>query len=286
MRVFHGLQAFRGLALGTLLIGLTAEAQELPQKASSVKSLEPVPVRSTEAIKTRGGRSIVIANPMLDEESSAKTNDLQTYLMPEDLIDQMTNRWDFQLQEFAIRQSYNTHSRDSRLSRSTSGSPAEEQKVRENMASFMKRYMVRKGLPKYLTTKKSTRFIGEQYIKAEAMVQRAGRVEFKGKDESWKFGTGINPFTTKAWLKYSNPTSSVELYNIFEKKNSLGIAFFTQRGRYIPNAGYLIQKNSFITGTKFRYSRVLEYELKSAWPLYKGDLLNNTVTSVSSTYRF
>lgn len=287
MRARHSLQGLRGLALSLSLVGLTAQAQPQSVNAtSSAESLDPVPVQTTQAIRARGGRSIVIANPMIDEETSSKGSDLKTYLMPDDLIDQITNRWDFELQEFAFRQSYNEHSRDSRLSRALSGSPQQEARVRGTMADFMKRYMIRKGLPQYLSTKKSTRFIGEQYIKAEAAVQKAGRVEFKGKDDSWKFATGVNPFTTKVWLKYSSPHSSLELYNIFEKKNSLGVAFFTQQGRYIPNAGYLIQENALVAGTKFRYSRVIEYELKSSWPLYRGDPLNNTVTTISSTYRF
>jgi len=273
----------RYLALGSLVLGLTAQAE--PQSRN--RNLEPQAILSTKASKGKSGRSIVIAHP-LDPDTSIPSagKDLDTYLMPDELINQMESKYYFKIREFSAKQSFSLHSRDSRLQRNYIGTPSEEQAMREEMASFMKRYMIRKGLPKYLSSKKETRFIGDQYQRAESFVQNAGRIEIKSKDESWKFGSGINPFTTKAWLKYSNPRSTVELYNVFEKKDSLGISVFRQEGRYMPMAQYLILRNSFVTGVKYRHSPVLDSEIRTSLPLYQRGLWNHTVTSISSTYRF
>jgi hypothetical protein len=265
---------------------MSLPVQAEPRSKSKKIDLDtPHFLKKTKAKSGRGGKSIVIAHPMLDSPESAG-RDLETYLMPAELIEQMEGKYYFKIKEYSVKQSLSLHSRDSKLQRNYLGTPAEEQATRQEMASFMKRYMIRKGLPKYLSSKKATRVIGDSYQKAETFVQNAGRIEIKSKDESWKFASGINPFTTKAWLKYSSPTSSIELFNVFEQKDSLGIQIFRQEGRYVPMAQYLILQNAFETGLKFRYSPMLDSELKTTLPLYERNVWNHAVTSISSTYRF
>jgi hypothetical protein len=282
MCVSFGQLSRKSLALASLIMSLTVQAQTRSKK---VDLDTPRVLNKTRAQKGRGGKSIVIAHPMLDTPQSAG-RDLETYLMPDELINQMEGKYYFKIKDYSLKQGLSLHSRDSKLQRNYLGTPAEEQATREEMASFMKRYMIRKGLPKYLSSKKATRVIGDSYQKAETFVQNAGRIEIKSEDESWKFGSGINPFTTKAWLKYSSPTSSIELFNVFEQKDSLGIQIFRQEGRYVPMAQYLILQNAFETGLKFRYSPLLDSELKTTLPLYQRNVWNHAVTSISSTYRF
>ncbi|MEO5667996.1 MAG: hypothetical protein ABIR96_08055 [Bdellovibrionota bacterium] len=282
MLLFCRQRAFKGFALSAVLSGLTAQAQT----ASHVTNVEPQPVERTIATQDSNGRSIVIARPL---EPEATNNDLEAYFMPDELVDQMESRYYQRIRDYSLKQGFYENARDTRLKRTYGGSPAEEQAMRQEMAEFMKRYMIRKGIPKYLSSKKQTRFIGEQYQKAETLVQNASRIEISSKSgnkDAWKFGTGINPMNTKAWMKYSNTNSSIELYNYFDRHDKLCLSLTHQQGMYLPSAEYNFLDKSLDTGVKFRHSGSHESQLRTSFPLGESGSLKNVRTSISSTYRF
>ncbi len=277
--------ALPALFVLSLPTGLTTEARAQtalpsapPRTALSSAGIDPFATQPA-------GQSVVLAQPFFEPPPSF-LNDLDTHFMADEMVDKIEDRYYMKLRDFSLKQGYMLHTRDSRLQRNLPGSPAEEQAVRQEMARSMRQYMIFRGLPKYLSSKKETRFLGESYTQAVNLAQTVGRIEIKSKDESWKFSSGINPFTTKAWAKYSSPSSTLELYNIFNRKDSLGLVASTTQGRYVPMAQYLILRNALETGVKVKFSPMLESELKTQFPFEKPDVLEHCVTKIATSYRF
>jgi hypothetical protein len=268
----------RGLLAASLMGGLMPSALAQPAPSSA-------PVSPSSLKEGPQPQSIVLARPLQDSVPNF-LNELDTYFMPDELVTSIEDRYHMKLRDFSMKQGYLLHTRDARLQRTYLGTPLEEQAMRFEMAQSMSRYMLLRGLPKYLSSKKETRFIGESYEQAVSFAKNVGRIEIQSKDESWKFGSGINPFTSKAWAKYSNSTSTFELYNYFNRPDSLGIVTYIQHGRYVPMAQYYVFKNAFETGFRVKFSPNLDSDLKTFFPFSKPGVLDHAVTKVSTSYRF
>jgi hypothetical protein len=289
MRVPFAQQTLRGLSLAAVFAGLTAQAHASSEGLTLVNAKPVTRGKTSQAASNPSNpastsQSIVLARPLEDEVPNF-LNDLDTYLMSDELVNEIEDRYAMRLREFSMKQGFLAHTRDTKLRRNYVGTPAEEQAVRDEMAGSMKKYMLVRGLPKYLSSKKETRFIGESYTQAVSMAQSIGRVEIKSKDDSWKFGSGVNPFTSKAWMKYSNASSTLEAYGMLNDKNSPAVILTHSMGPYVPWCQYYLTRNAFETGLRYRYSANLDSEIKTYMP-FADKTLPNTVTYLSSTYRF
>lgn len=276
-----GFEWTRGIALPlcalflALAINTGAQAESLSTAEASYTTSEST---SPET------ESIVLARPIYDTVPNF-LNELDTYLMSDELVDQIEDKYALRLREFSLKQGFMFHTRDNKIQRSFLGTSEEEKALHTEMANSIKRYMLVRGIPKYLSARKATRFIGQTYTGAVSLAQKATRIEFKGEDQSWKFGTGVNPFTTKAWAKYSNKSSTVELYNHFDKDKSLGLVALTHYGYYQPKMTYYIQRNAFEMGFRYSTNPQWEVEYRTYYPL-EFDVMENMISYVSTTYRF
>lgn len=229
-------------------------------------------------------QAVVIAEPTLDSIPNF-ISELDNYLMSDELVREIEEKYSLRLKEFSFKRSFNEHSRDTVLQRSSKGNTKAEKELYEDMANSVKRHMLLQGIPKYLSARKATRFIGEGYKRAVSLSKKATNFEFKSEKSNWKTGFGINPFNTKAWLKYSNKQSAIELFNYFEKKNTLGILAFTQIGYYQPKSIYNILKNSIEVGFSYSTSPHWEYEYRLEYPINSRSF--DAVKNIASLgYRF
>jgi hypothetical protein len=226
----------------------------------------------------------VLARPVFDTVPNF-LNELDTYLMSDELVNQIEDQYALRLREFSLKQGFLFHTRDSKSQRAFIGTSEEEKTLHTEMANSIKRYMLVRGIPKYLSARQATRFIGETYSNTISFAQKATRIEFTGDNEEWKFGSGINPFNSKAWAKYSNKKSTVELFNYFDQGDSLAIVALTNYGYYQPRTTYYIQRNALEIGFRYTTSPQWEIEYKTYYPLHT-DVMQNMISYVSTSYRF
>ena len=270
------------LGLLCLFSSLT-QAQEVSTEPSTADRAEGLQNRSYNDPITSS--PIVLAHPMLDAVPNF-LDDLDSHLMSDELVNQLEDRYSAKLRSYSLQHGLIMHNRNSRVLRTYYGTSEEEIAVRNEMARAIKHYMLVRGLPRFLTSKESTRSIGENYTKAVQFAQNAARVDIKSADKSWSFNAGLNPFSTKAWSKYSNKKSTIELYNFFNKEDTLAIIAFTRIKRYIPKIQYHIAKKAIEPGVKLIASRTFEAEYRIYIPMGTPNFLNSAVNYVAAHYRF
>ncbi len=280
---------FRTVSRIALFSGLLALS--LSAKSALAQTIESDPSTTAETAEQLNNRRqlrsapVVLAHPMLDTVPNF-LDDLDSHLMSDELVNQLEDKYAMKLQSYSLQYGLILHERDSKAVRSYYGTAEEELKIRNEMARSIKQYMLVRGIPRFLTSKESTRTIGETYTKAAAFAQNAARVDFKNDAGTWAFNAGINPISTKAWAKYSNKNSTLEAYNFFNQDKTLAIIAFTRVRKFIPKLQYLIEQKAIEPGVKYIANINLEAEFRTHYPFASPNPLYDTVSYISAQYRF
>jgi hypothetical protein len=276
-----------GLSLSVLLLAtskpiLAQDLKNLKTSGSLAAAKSSSSTNSTNS--TNSTKSIVLARPINDTVPNF-LNELDSYLMSDELVNHIEDQYALRLRDFSLKQGFLFHTRDSKSQKNFLGSNEEEKALHIEIANSIKHYMLVRGIPKYLSSRSSTRFIGETYQQTITLAQKATRIEFSGANENWKFGSGINPFNTKAWAKFSNKKSTIELSNFFNQAESLTLLALTQYGYYQPRTSYYIQRNALEVGLRYATSLQWELDYRTYYPLKTG-AAKNIASYISMGYRF
>jgi len=272
-----------GLDVLCLFMVSPALAQTLKNEGSTAKRAEAL--NNREVRDPVAANPVVLAHPTLDAVPNF-LDDLDTHLMSDELVGQLEDRYSMKLRSYSLQYGFIHHQRDTRAVRTYFGTGAEEEQVRAEMAASIKHYMLVRGLPKFLTSKESTRYIGENYTKAVTLAQNVARVDFKGEKSDWAFNAGLNPFSTKAWAKYSNKASTIEAYNFFNQENTLAVIAYTRVKKYVPRMQYHIQKKAIEPGVKYIASARFDGDFRTYIPLDSPSPSFYAVNYITAYYRF
>lgn len=231
------------------------------------------------------GSAVVIASSTLDHVPTF-LDDLDTHLMSDEIINRLEDRYSMQLQFYSTQYGLVRHTEDSILKRTYYGSIEQEQAIQLKMARSIRHYMLVRGIPRFLTSKESTKFIGENYTKAVSFAQKAARVEIKTPDGRGKFNAGANPFTTKFWAKWVKGQTTIEFSDFINEHNRMAVFAVTQRGRYRPRVTYHIERKGIEPGVGFKVNRDFSTQLYTFFPLNDSNPLANAKTTFSAKYNF
>lgn len=231
------------------------------------------------------GSAVVIASSTLDSVPTF-LDDLDTHLMSDEIINQLEARYSMQLQFYSAQYGLVRHTEDTILKRTYYGSIERERAIQLRMAQSIRHYMLVRGIPRFLTSKESTKFIGENYSRAVSFAQKAARVEIKSADGRGQFNAGANPFTTKFWAKWVKGQTTIEMSDFLNEQNRLAVFAVTQRGRYRPRITYHIERKGLEPGVQFKVNRDLSTQLYTFFPLNEGNPLASSKTTFSAQYRF
>jgi hypothetical protein len=214
-------------------------------------------------------------------------SDVDESLMSDELMSHIEEQYSEELQEFSLRNGFYQQDRSSRSDANVILSEAEEIQVRQSMASSMKKYMLLRGVPKFLGTRDATKNLGQAYSKTVAMARGATRVTLGGKERnSWKFSTGVNPFTGKGWAKYGNASWNVETSDYIDQDDALALVVSKKWSRYTAHSSYMIEQEKLSSGFDYQIRKDLSSGLSASVPLAVEDTLDRSVTNVKLRYSF
>lgn len=231
------------------------------------------------------GSAVVIASSTLDHVPTF-LDDLDTHLMSDEIINRLEERYSMQLQFYSAQYGLVRHTEDTILKRTYYGSVEQEQEIQLKMARSIRHYMLVRGIPRFLTAKESTKFIGESYTKAVSFAQKAAHVEIKSPDGRGKFNAGANPFTTKFWAKWVKGQTTFEFSDFINEDNRMSVFAVTQRGRYRPRITYHIERKGIEPGLQFQVNQDFSTQLYTFFPINKSNPLADSRTTFSAKYNF
>jgi hypothetical protein len=230
------------------------------------------------------GGSVELAQPVT---VPTFMSDVDDSLMSDDLMKHIEGQYSDELQEFSLQNGFYQQERGSRSDSPAILSESEEIQVRQSMAQSMKKYMLLRGVPKFLSTRESTKGLGQAYTKTVAVAQGATRVSFGGKErDSWRFATGVNPFTGKGWMKYGNSSWNFEASDFIDQEDALSVNATKRWQRYTLNSSYLIEQEKVESGVQYQIRKDLSTGLSSRVPVASTNTWDHTVNKVSMRYSF
>jgi hypothetical protein len=77
------------------------------------------------------------------------------------------------------------------------------------MAKSIRQYMIVRGIPKFLSTREETAGLAQTYTQTVQTVTKATSLQFETQNK-WRFSSGVNPFTMRAWASAQNPRWQLE----------------------------------------------------------------------------
>ena len=72
------------------------------------------------------------------------------------------------------------------------------------MAGTLKRYVILKGLPKFILSREDTKDVGQSVEKTLDAVQNTTSVSIKSEKSKWAFNAGFNPINFNSWARYQS----------------------------------------------------------------------------------
>jgi len=149
-----------------------------------------------------------------DLDSNSFVRDLRNNLLPDDYFAGLDASYLRKLNDYRSVSGFYVMNRDSRLKRPYGVSLEQERDIRNNMAKSTRKYMLMKGIPRFLKSRPDTRYIGQAADDAVETAQRAATIEVRN-EQGWSYSYGLDPFNSRAFARTWNKTYRFESkYNI------------------------------------------------------------------------
>lgn len=246
-------------------------------------------------------RSVELVRPQ-DLDTPSFAGDINAILMSEDLVNYVDdevrkNVGTLKVQNgfyFRDAENYYVMSRDTRVNRPFVMTYSEEITVRKAMARWMKSYMIAKGIPKILKSRRETKNLAQTYERTMNLT----KIEFKSVNPKtgveWKYAVGVDPFKdgkVTAWSRASNGRWEFEFrqnmqdlsdlylraFRIYSFRRKNDISF--EQKFYLTSKVYHPRFERAFTKT---ISTTLEWDI----PLANERIAANTLTSLGFKYNF
>ena len=153
-----------------------------------------------EALRNSEGAVPLTPQPEVDAIPTLAT-DLRKSMVSEELMQQMDAAYATQLKNYSLESGRVELMRDNRV---RPFSQAAEESTRREMAKSIRQYMLVRGIPKFLSTREETAGLAQSYTQTVQTVTKATSLQFETQNK-WRFSSGVNPFTMRAWASAQNP---------------------------------------------------------------------------------
>ena len=144
--------------------------------------------------------------------------------------------------------------------------------------------MLLRGLPRFLSSRSSTRNVGQAYAKTVETVTSATKVEVKTKN-NWAFSTGVNAFTMKAWSHISNNDWNFEMNNDLTHFDT-NFVMARKFGRLVTATTFTVSTANLQPAVIYNFSPTLSGRFESNIATKNAGWISNSNNLVSMSYTF
>jgi hypothetical protein len=184
-------------------------------------------------------------------------------------------------------ETYNTfyvHSRDTHQVRYHS--IERELELRRKMARQLRNYLLAKGIPKFLMSREETKSIGERYSTIVGQTEKITKFQYKSVDSRSQFGAGLNPFTGKSWIKWTQGTLNMEASRYIFRSNSSILSVKKQFNEFSLGTYYHIEREIIEPYYFEQLAKNLNYQVGVLVWLDRRDAIGDLQNYIRFTYTF
>jgi hypothetical protein len=152
------------------------------------------------------------------------------------------------------------------------------------MARTLRRYVLIKGIPKFLKSREGTKAIARTYTNSLETVRTMTSVQIRTKN-NWKYGAGINPFNQVASINASNEVWIFESsYNLDTRQG--GVLGRWKSGDWAADTVYNFTAREVVPGMSHAFNPNVNGGLSLKIPLAAADVMAASIATVSVAYVF
>jgi hypothetical protein len=238
---------------------------------------------------TEISEQIFFLSPVESYQAPTFASEANKDLLQSDVIAKLSRDQAENLLTYSMRNGFYNTSLDSVASTRPPARTVEEDiRFQKQMASTLKRYILLKGLPKFILSREDTKEVGKTLDKTIHAVQNTTTVSFKSKENTWAFNAGVNPINFNSWARYQNEnwvfSATTNLKDVdprLEATHLFGLA-----NEYTLSSAYFPSRQVLDPSVGWQVDRDLRTAVGTTIPLAAPDISESVVTTVSFFYTF